>query len=194
MITAADFQHLVEQLGVQAVDDISWSENLKEPLNADDFAREIIFVIANSGMKNTVARGIYYRVIESLNGGGSASAGFGHAGKTAAMDGIWKDRELLFGAYNDAPDKLTFLETLPWIGPITKYHAAKNFGVDVAKPDVHLQRLADREGCSVQFLCDRLSKEVGLRSATVDVVLWRACANGVLDSRTGVINGRSPVA
>ena len=48
-----------------------------------------------------------------------------------------------------------------------------------------LQRLADREGVTAQQLCERLSRQTGYKIATVDVLLWRACANGVFNSRTG---------
>jgi hypothetical protein len=43
------------------------------------------------------------------------------------------------------------------------------------------------EGCTAQALCERLAAETGYRVATVDTVLWRACANGVLDSCSGEI-------
>ena len=89
------------------------------------------------------------------------------------------------GGRHVSNDKLAFLESLPWIGGITKYHAAKNFGLQYAKPDVHLARLAEREGCTAQQLCERLAGELGLRVASVDTVLWRACATGVINSRTG---------
>jgi len=94
---------------------------------------------------------------------------------------------MLLGRYLVAADKVEFCASLPWIGNITKYHLAKNFGADVAKPDVHLQRLADREGTTAQALCERLAKATGYRAATVDVLLWRACANGIINSRTGEI-------
>lgn len=187
MLTAADFQRCVDRLGQQARDDIAWSQALMPPTDADEFAAEIIFVVCNSGMKNTMARKIFDAVMLKLAAGESALSAFGHIGKADSINRIWHDRQKLLAGYLEAADKLAFLESLPWIGPITKYHAAKNFGFDVAKPDVHLQRLADREGCTVQQLCERLAAEVGLRIATVDTVLWRACANGVLDSRTGVI-------
>jgi hypothetical protein len=191
MITLDDFNVLVQLLGEQAREDIEWAEALTVPQDPDDFAEEVIFVICNSGMKNTIARVIYEKCMSSLSTGGSAHQVFGHRGKAGAIDLVWKTRESLFNRFIEAGDRLAFLESLPWIGPITKYHAAKNFGLDVAKPDVHLQRLADREGCTVQQLCERLAAEVGLRVATVDTVLWRACADGVLNSRTGEIIGRN---
>ena len=85
---------------------------------------------------------------------------------------------------------LEWLQGLPWIGGITKYHLAKNLGIDCAKPDVHLQRLADREGVTAHVLCERLAKATGYRIATVDLVLWRACATGLIDSRTGTVSHR----
>ncbi len=187
MITAADFHHIRALLGQQAEDDIAWAEGLRPPVDCEQFAMEAISVICNSGMKNTVARGIFQRCRDALAEEKPVREVFKHPGKAAAIDSIWRNRELRFFDYCYADDKLAYLETLPWIGGITKYHLAKNFGADVAKPDVHLQRLADRECCTVQALCERLAEATGLRVAAVDTVLWRACANGVLNSRTGEI-------
>lgn len=166
-------------------DDLDWSESVKPPEMAAEFAFEVAFVICNSGMKNTVARRIYEKVAAELAADRSAHGAFGHKGKASAIDFVWTNRSKLFADYRAAVDKVAFCETLPWIGGITKYHLAKNFGVDVAKPDVHLQRLADHAGESVQGLCDRLAAASGLKSRTVDVVLWRACAEGLIDSKSG---------
>jgi hypothetical protein len=169
-------------------DDVTWAENLGPPADAEDFALETIYVICNSGMKNTVARGIYERVRAALYAGTPVAEVFGHNGKAAAIETIWRNRDRLLADYLAANDKLAFCGELPWIGNITKYHLAKNFGADVAKPDVHLQRLADREGTTAQALCERLAKATGYRVATIDTVLWRACAFGVLNSRTGIVS------
>lgn len=185
MITAEAFGAIIVQLRTLgfADSDIEWSENVKGPADAEDFASEAIFVICNSGMKNTVARLIYDRVMPMVRMGGSARNVFGHLGKSNAIDVIWIRRQELFGAYLAAGDKLEFCRSLPWIGAITQYHLAKNFGLDVAKPDIHLQRLADSEGVSPQALCERLAMASGYRVATVDLLLWRACAEGVINSR-----------
>lgn len=167
-----------------AASDINWSENAKPPTSAEDFALEAVFVICNSGMKNTVARGIYDRIRPMIESGGSALNVFGHYGKATAIDIIWIRREEFFASYMAAEDKVEFCASLPWIGPITKYHLSKNFGAQVAKPDVHLQRLADREGVTAQALCERLAEVSGYKIATVDLLLWRACAEGIIDSRT----------
>jgi hypothetical protein len=188
-ITAQDFRRLVENLGAYAAQDIAWAEACSEPTDAKDFALETIYVICNSGMKNTVARGIYDRIVVLIESGKSVTGNIlGKSGKAAAIDKIWAERESLLAAYLAAVDKIEFCKTIPWIGGITCYHMAKNFGADVAKPDVHLQRLADREGVTPQFLCERLAGETGYRVATVDTVLWRACAVGLIHSPSGVID------
>lgn len=189
MITKQDLMHMVNAMGQQAADDIEWAEALDIPANPEVFALETVFVICNSGMKNTVAQGIFMKCEAALLAGKPVIDVFKHAGKVGAIENIWANRERLLKEFLAAPDRMAFLESLPWIGGITKYHLAKNFGVDVAKPDVHLQRLADREACTAQDLCERLAAETGWRVATVDTLLWRACANGVMDSRTGVIKG-----
>jgi hypothetical protein len=177
----------VAGLGAQADDDIAWAATCQPPKDEEKFALEVIFVICNSGMKNTVARGIFERVRNAIFMGDSASSVFGHKGKAAAIDLIWRHQATLFFDYCMACDKLAFLESLPWIGRITKYHLAKNFGMQVAKPDVHLQRIADREGCTAQEMCERLARESGLSVIAVDTLLWRACANGLMNSRTGEV-------
>jgi hypothetical protein len=169
--------------------DIEWSESLGEPRDRDVFAREAIFVICNSGMHHAVAQKIYRRVMAKLEIGRPVGKAFGHPGKKAAIEHIWARRGHLLSRFRCCRSdeaRLAFCAELPWIGPITKYHLAKNLGVDVAKPDVHLARLAIANGCSVDELCQRIAARSGLRVATVDVVLWRACAIGLIESRKAV--------
>jgi hypothetical protein len=67
----------------------------------------------------------------------------------------------------------TLLE-LPYIGPITQYHLAKNLGVNMAKPDRHLVRIAHLFGHpSVQDFCGAVSSETGAKISVVDLVFWR---------------------
>lgn len=184
------FRAVVDAIGKHGYqDDIAWAESIMPPVDANAFASELIFVICNSGMRFTVARGIYDRVMESIALGNPAELVFGHAGKRGAINRIWGDRERLFEEFRAADDKVAWLGSLPWIGPITKYHAAKNFGVDCVKPDVHLARLAAAFATTPDVLCRGIADQVGLRVATVDTVLWRACAIGLINSKTGVFDG-----
>jgi hypothetical protein len=67
------------------------------------------------------------------------------------------------------------------IGPITKYHLAKNLGAQIAKPDRHLLRLAEHLGFPDPIeLCDEVSEIVGEPASVVDVIFWRAA---VLENR-----------
>lgn len=162
---------------------IAWSENVKPPKTAKAFASEAIYVICNSGMSNLVAVQIFKRCMRALNDGKSAATVFGHPGKAAAIDRIWADRARLFKRFRKTDDLLAFCASLPWTGDVTKYHLAKNLGADVAKPDVHMNRLAAPEGVTAHELCERLARETGYRAATVDLILWRACADGIIHSR-----------
>lgn len=162
---------------------IEWSENIKTPTTAANFAAEAIYVICNSGMSNRVAVPIFERCMAALRRGDSASTVFGHQDKAAAIDEIWGHRVSLFRKLKDVADLIEFCGSLSWIGPVTKYHLAKNLGANVAKPDVHLSRLAEPEGVSAQELCERLAQETGYRAATIDLILWRACADGIIHSR-----------
>lgn len=183
MITLQRFRKLetaVRAAGYGSV--IEWTEAVVAPVDADAFAEQAIYVICNSGMHNHVGGIIHDRCMGALKQGSSATTVFGHPGKAPAIDQIWERREELFAYYVAADDKLAFCASLPWIGPVTKHHLSKNFGLDTAKPDVHMERLARRDKCSTQALCRRLARQTGYRVATIDTILWRACADGYLNS------------
>lgn len=163
-------------------EEVKWAENIKAPLTPEALALEAIYVICNSGMKAQVARGIYDRVVAWLRGG--EPSGFGHAGKLRAISWIWKHKERLFLEFKAAPRKVDWCDSLPFIGGITKWHLAKNLGVDVVKPDRHLVRMAEAmKYVSPQVLCDAISSVTGAKVATIDTVIWRACNLGILESK-----------
>lgn len=166
-------------------DEIGWQQTVTAPETSRDFAIEAIFVICNSGMRATVARGIFEKVMAALDAGEPVGTVFSHIGKIAAIEDIWFRRCWWFGEYlkTKPEDQIAFLETLPWIGPITKFHLAKNLGLDVAKPDRHLERIATAAGTDPHTLCARLSEVTGDRIATVDLVLWRAAERGLIDTK-----------
>jgi hypothetical protein len=69
---------------------------------------------------------------------------------------------------------LDALSGLPYIGPVTALHLAKNLGFEVAKPDRHLVRLKDQLGfIDVHEMCSRIAEESGDPVSVVDLVLWR---------------------
>ena len=75
---------------------------------------------------------------------------------------------------------MAYLESIPWIGGITKYHLAKNLGFDCCKPDRHLVRISKEYNTSPEELCKRISEATGDRVATVDLVIWRVANLGLI--------------
>ena len=173
--------------------DLNWAENVGAPTDSSDFAIEVAYVICNSGMQNRVARAIFDRVFDDLITFNFVyKSSFGHDGKRAAINQIWARRDELYLAMQHALASgpqvaVEWCGTLPWIGPVTKYHLAKNIGVDVAKPDVWLERVATWSGENVQSMCHRLSVETDTRIGTVDVIIWRACAERILFFSNGTL-------
>jgi hypothetical protein len=143
-----------------------------EDQTADDFGRQFMYVILNSGMNNKIAEGMYRAAIKH------GIKAIGHPGKRAAIErGLARRREWFdeLKSKKTLNGQLDFLESLPWIGPITKYHLARNLGIDVAKPDRHMVRVAYHFNFpNVQKMCEEISKTTGERVGTVDIVLWRA--------------------
>ncbi|MBR1545084.1 MAG: hypothetical protein IJ638_04030 [Alphaproteobacteria bacterium] len=92
---------------------------------------------------------------------------------------------------------MDFLETLPYIGAITKNHIARNLGINKVKYDVWIQRLgiclygtndlkvSSPLSNSVKIVCDKMfeniSKETNLSIGYIDVVLWKSCQIGLLE-------------
>jgi hypothetical protein len=77
--------------------DVSWSEEVRPPANAGEFATEFVFVVCNSGMKAQIAVPIFHRVMVALKGGRPVTKDvFGHVGKVGAIEDVWSRREEVF--------------------------------------------------------------------------------------------------
>ncbi len=100
------------------------------PETADAFARSVIATICHASVTPGVGRRTFDRCMRSLMLGSSARVGFRHSGKAEAIDLIWQEREQLFRDYTASTDKLRFLSTLPWIGPVTKHTLARRLGLE----------------------------------------------------------------
>lgn len=159
--------------------EIAWQESvIRHPVNADEFMWQYIWVVLSAGMKNQVVQIIEERIMEAYYAGKPIGSVFRHKGKVKAIEDMMADHDTIFKNYNAAPDRLAFLENLPYIGKITKFHLAKNLGEDVVKPDRHLMRIAATEGITPDELCSKLATQTGYRKATIDLILWRAANLG----------------
>lgn len=161
-------------------EEIDWAQSIRPVSDPMDFWTEYAWVVLNSGMKEQIARMIWEKVRPVVHGGGTASSVFGYRAKARGIDLVFTARHHLLRTYRATPDaeKMGWLRTLPFIGPITVFHLAKNYGFDCAKPDRHLVRIAGAEG--THALCARLAAATGDRIATVDLVIWRAANLGIV--------------
>ena len=155
--------------------ELGWIEQLK-PENITDckFLSEYIWVVLCSGFKVSLAGKISDKLKEN-----SDLNVIKHPLKRKAIGIAYDNYKNWFKhlkSLKTDEQKLEFLDSLPHIGAITKYHLAKNIGLNFAKPDVHLTRLAQSFGYEdVQVFCEIAGKKLGHRKNVVDQVLWRYC-------------------
>jgi hypothetical protein len=75
-------------------------------------------------------------------------------------------------------DPIVQLQSLPYIGPTTSWHLAKNLGLDVAKPDRHMVRVSEFLGFrDADHLCRELAASTGEQVKVVDLIVWRYVAD-----------------
>ena len=153
--------------------EIEWVQKIP-PLKKQSkwyFFQEYCWVVINSGMKNSVAKNIFDRF---WNHGNFDFNQINHPHKNSAIKEVYTSLEFYFEHLKKAEDKLEYLESLPHIGPITKYHLARNLGLNYAKPDRHLVRIADAFGYkNVQVFCHDVAHFSRDKIGLVDLVLWR---------------------
>lgn len=159
-----------------------------------NFLREYAWVVLNSGFKESVVRARFDYISLCFHDWSSArdiartssacvstaSSGFGNVRKlTAIAEGA---RQIAKEGYRKflkrvQADPIVVLQELPFIGPITVWHLAKNLGFPVAKPDRHLERLSAEFGFrGTHAMCDAISDVTGERPDVIDSVLWRFAA------------------
>jgi len=153
--------------------EIDWCQNIP-PLEKQDkltFFQEYCWVVLSSGMKNTVARKIFIRFWDDGNFDFNI---VGHPHKNKAIKEVYKRLDFHFEHLKTSKNKLKYIKSLPHIGDITKYHLARNLGLDYAKPDRHLVRIAKAFGYNnVQTFCKDVSDLSGDKIGVVDLVFWR---------------------
>jgi len=172
--------------------EIDWQEQCRlEELTEATFLRETAWVILSSGMSTRAVCARFPSISTAFLGWESAERivrarercrrralrVFRHPAKIDAIGSVAAFvARATFAEVQSQINKrgVDALATLPFIGPITKFHLAKNLGIDVAKPDRHLVRLALSAGVSSpDQLCKVISAATGDRVATVDLVFWR---------------------
>lgn len=173
-------------------DEIDWANSINSKtfknLKSKGFLSQYCWVIYASGFKASIIEGIFPAlktafkefeleelakmrstkpVLVIFNNESKANS-FLVGSKSIAKEGFSSFKKRLQDAGID------MLEELPGIGPITKFHLAKNIGLaDEAKPDIWLVRAADACSSTVEDLVAFLSEKYGISRHAVDVILWR---------------------
>ena len=172
------------------------SEITSEPshisrLTETAFLREAAWVVLSSGMREAVVRRKFDAISDAFYGWRSAAliqaraqeceslaaVHFAHSAKLHAITTIAArvaNRGFAQFKAELQDDPIESLSKLPFMGPATTRHLAKNIGYDVVKPDRHLIRIAEAAQFeSVDSLCRAISSLVGDRVSAIDSVLWR---------------------
>lgn len=169
--------------------EIAWQAKSTGPVTPQRLLREAAWVILCSGMKESVVSRLFPAMGDRLwdfdpeliasageDARSAALSIFRHEGKVDSILRIAERVRALDASELEARlrDPEAFLMDLPYIGPITWRHLAKNLGAPVAKADRHLSRLTDTVGrASVDDLCAEISSWLGDPVPVVDIVLWR---------------------
>lgn len=173
-------------------DEIDWQTDVSfEEVTEAVFLREGAWVILSSGFRESVVNALFGELSQAFlfwhsareilddseNCRERAIAVFGNRRKIDAIVGMSRHVEQCgFESVrkNVQVQGVGYLEKLPYIGPVTSYHFAKNIGMDVVKPDRHLQRMAQASRYeSPREMCATIGNVVGDPLRVVDLVLWR---------------------
>ena len=199
--------------------EIDWQEETDIARTTEtEFLREAAWVVLSSGFRETIVRAKFPGVSEAFLDWCSAErisacrescerqamSVFGNRRKICAIGKIVRmvaedGYEVVKWRVRQGGAK--YLREMPFMGPVTSYHLAKNIGIAVAKPDRHLMRMACASGRgSAMEMCEEVAKIVGDATDVVDLVFWRYAtldadyesAFGAL--REGCVGGRKTTA
>ena len=172
----------------------------------DEFASIVSYVILAGGFSQKTAKRIHKIIMETLPTNPSMEdllKIFNNKNKINAICKIWNNRQGFCDSYytcSSLEDKLNYLQKLPHIGKITANHLARNLGENVVKYDIWIQRLGVMYGGNralyekidngklnpeIKKCCDdmfeHLHVETGLPIGYIDVVLWKALQNHLIE-------------
>jgi hypothetical protein len=182
--------------------------NGRPVFSPEEFAFECFYVVCVAGFKQDYAKAVCDKIINFINlNGGKFELDdllllYKNKNKVKAIKNIWDNRQKYcekFYSLQTPDEKVSFLGTLPHIGNITKYHLARNLGLNFVKYDIWVQRLGaalcGKGDCAskvnnskldpeVKSACDAMfaaaARNTGERVGFIDVALWRACQKGLL--------------
>ena len=172
--------------------EIDWQYSIAfSSIGESEFLREAGWVILSTGMREQIIREKFPQVSAAFQCWRSAKGivrrqkkcrkaaliAFNHPKKIDAIISVARTvHEEGFAHIQERilEGGVDYLESFDYVGPVSRFHLAKNLGLDVVKPDRHLSRVAENVGAgSAKELCEIISKLTGDKVAVVDVVIWR---------------------
>lgn len=211
MFSKSWFESLDAQLREMGLDSDDKSfdeirEILSNPprLSPDEFAGTVSYVILAGGFSQKTAKKIHKIIMEKLPADATDLLKiFNNKNKINAIVKIWDNRQDFCDGYykcSTLDEKLNYLQKLPHIGKITANHLARNLGENVVKYDIWIQRLGVLYGGNralyekidngkldkdIKKSCDEmfehLEQETKLPRGYIDVVLWKALQNHLIE-------------
>ena len=211
MFSKSWFENLDTQLREMGLDsdDKSFDEireilSNKPRFSSDEFASIVSYVILAGGFSQKTAKKIHKIIMEKMPANtGDLLPIFNNKNKINAIVKIWDNRESYCDGFykcSTLDERLNYLQKLPHIGKITANHLARNLGENVVKYDIWIQRLGVVYGgnaalyqkidngkldTDIKKCCDdmfeHLHKETGLPIGYIDVVLWKALQNHLIE-------------
>lgn len=172
--------------------EIDWQARIcVDTVSESYFLREAAWVVLSAGMRESIVRKVFPSISLAFHEWASAQSivnnrqacvsgalnVFNHEKKINAI------ADIAASVYDSGFEQVMtsirrmgvkYLQTFPFIGPITSFHLAKNLGLDVVKPDRHLIRVAEATGYSTpDEMCRDIAHIVGDTVPVIDLVIWR---------------------
>ena len=172
--------------------EIDWQEGLElETITEQKFLSEISWVILAGGMSDKVIRKVFPKIKSIMFDFQSAELIskrkkrcynkaikiFNHKGKINAIiyaAEYLKNNSLAVIKSSILSQGIKFIQSFPYLGKATAFHLAKNLGLNIAKPDRHLNRISNTLGFeNPNELCNLISRFIDEKVSLIDLVLWR---------------------
>lgn len=218
LVTFNYLQFTLQECGLDQ-DRVSFKElryllNENKIFTPEEFAYEVFYVICVAGFKQDYAKRMCENIINLIEEKNDIidindlNKIYGNKNKVKSIFNVWENRKIYqekFYSLTNIDDKVNYLGTLPYIGNITKFHLARNLGLNFVKYDIWIQRLGValygdenlvnlvnntkllpeiKKACDIMF--ENLFNLTLEKKGFIDVVLWRACQKGLL-----VIDGKN---
>jgi len=177
-------------IGAGYAGELDWQQTRRVADVTDiEFVRQSAWVILSAGMRESVVSAVFPRLGTALHAFDPRAMCSDPSARDAAMRVFAHERKvdailaiaavaMRLGSdglrHELARDAFGFVSSLPYMGPATSRHLAKNLGVPAAKPDRHLLRIAESAGrAGADELCKEIGSWLDEPVCVVDIVLWR---------------------